>query len=81
MPSQINSPLTRSFEQRLPTVVAEIEESLAYLAHAACRFAEAYLPYTLLGRVAIEELQQAGQSETQARQFIRKGPEYVDEGF
>lgn len=76
------SVLARSFEQTLPAVLAEIEESRAYqAAHAGSHFADVYLPYTLLGRVAMEALQTAGLTAAQARDFIRRDPTYVDDGF
>lgn len=77
-----SSPLTLSFEQTLPMVLGEIEESLGYLkTHAGTSFARAYLPYTMLGQVASEALRSAHLSEAAARAYIRENPAYVDEAF
>ncbi len=76
------STLTASFEKSLPAVVLEIEESLAYVrAHAGVGFAHAYLPYTMLGQVALEALLQTGMQAAAARQYIREHPTYVDTDF
>lgn len=77
-----NTELTRSFERALPTIVQEIEESLAYMtSHPNTHFAQAYAPYTMLGQVAMEALLNAGMNAAQARLYIRQHPDYVDEGF
>jgi len=77
-----NTELTRSFERTLPSIVHELEESLAYMAaHSGTSFARAYLPYTMLGQVAVEALQQAGLNNAAAREYIRQHPDYVDDAF
>jgi len=76
------STLVRSFEQTLPMVVREIEEAVVFMrAHVGTTFAQAYLPYTMLGKVAMEALINSGLSESQARDYIRKNPSYVEEAF
>ncbi len=76
------SRLVRSFEQTLPMVVREIEEAVSFMrAHVGTTFAHAYLPYTMLGKVAMEALVNSGLSDSQARDFIRKNPSYVEESF
>jgi hypothetical protein len=78
------SEVIASFERTLPAVVAEIEEAVGYMrapAHGGVTFAQAYLPYTLLGQVAMEALRQGGLREEAARQYIRDHPSYVDSSF
>ena len=77
-----SSILVRSFEKTLPMVVHEIEEVVAFMrAHAGATFAQSYLPYTMLGRVALEALINSGLSEAQARDYVRRNPSYVEESF
>lgn len=77
-----DSPLIASFEATLPTVIAEVEESLSYLqTHPGKSFAKSFLPYTMLGQVALSALQGAGMRPEAARQYIRDNPSYVDSAF
>ena len=77
-----SSILVRSFEQTLPMVVHEIEEAVAFMrSHAGVTFAQSYLPYTMLGRVALEALTNSGLSEPQALDYVRRNPSYVEESF
>lgn len=73
--------LAAPFEQALPAVVAEIEESLQYSRDNHIPFAPAYLPYTLLGSVLMEALLQSGMTPAAARTYVRQNPALVDERF
>jgi hypothetical protein len=72
----------KAHERGLDDVVDEIEESLRYAkAHPGVSFAQAYLPYTTLGRLAVDWLRHAGRSEKQAISHLRAHPELADEKF
>lgn len=73
--------LAAPFEQALPAVVQEIEESLQYSRDHHIPFAPAYLPYTLLGSVMMEALIQSGMAAAAARTYLRQNPALVDERF
>jgi hypothetical protein len=74
--------LAASFEQTLPMVVSEIEESVGYVrAHPGTSFGRAYAPYTMTGKVALEALLKTGLSDEKARQYLRDNPTYIDEAF
>lgn len=73
--------LAAPFEQAMPVVVKEIEESLQYSRDNHIPFAPAYLPYTLLGSVMMEALIQSGMAPAAARTYIRQNPTLVDEKF
>jgi hypothetical protein len=73
--------LKKAFEQTLPTVVREIEDSLGYAEQHGVPFATAYLPFTQIGRVAVDFLRGAGMSERAAIAHVRTHPEVVDDGF
>lgn len=69
------------FEAGLPAIVNEIEESLQYGTQHHVALGPAYLPYTLLGSVAMEALIQGGMTPAAARLYIRQNPGFVDERF
>lgn len=72
----------RAYERALKGVVDEIEESVRYTkAHPGVGFAQAYLPYTTLGQLAVDWLRAAGQSENKAISYLRAHPELADERF
>lgn len=73
--------LKKAFEQTLPTVVREVEDSLGYAKQHGVPFAAAYLPYTQIGRVAVDFLRGAGMSERAAIVHVRTHPEVVDDVF
>ena len=73
--------LAAPFEQTLPTVIKEIEESVQYMRQNHVPFGPAFLPYTMLGSVAMEALAQAGLKPEVARRYIRQNPGFVDEKF
>lgn len=76
------SPLIASFDLTLPTVISEIEESVEYMgSHPGTSFAKTYLPYTMLGQVAMSALQSTRLSPEAARKYIRENPSYVDAAF
>lgn len=69
-------------EQLLPTVAREIEESVAYARTHEVPFAQAYLPYSQLGRLAVEALVLAnGWTHDQGIAHVRKHPSLVDKKF
>ncbi len=65
----------------LPAVVAEIEASLAWARAEDVRFARAYLPYTALGRHAVEALRAGGLSEADAVDHVRRHPDLVEASY
>jgi len=73
----------QAFERALAEVVDEIEDSVVYMkAHPGVTFAQAYLPYTTLGRHAIDWLRAGGKrSEAKAIAHLRAHPELADEKF
>lgn len=73
--------LRKLYERTLPTVVAEIEESLRYATDNDVDFARAYLPYSQIGGVATRALRSGGMSERAAIAFVRTHPEIVESEF
>ncbi len=78
-----SSELVAAHDQALATVVDEVEESLGYMkAHPGTTFADAYLPYTVLGQLTIRWLR-AGSKRTEAEAIamLRAHPELADQDF
>ena len=73
--------LKKAFEQTLPEVVSEIDDSLRWAKQNQVPFATAYLPYSQIGRIAVEFLRGAGMSQRAAIVHVRTHPEIVDRGF
>jgi hypothetical protein len=73
--------LKKAFEQTLPEVVTEIEDSVRWAKQNKVSFATAFLPYSQLGRVAVDFLRGAGMSERAAIVHLRTHPEIVDRDF
>lgn len=73
--------LRQMFESTLPKVVDDIENSARYMRVARTDFATAFLPYTILGRVAVDGLRRTGMSERAAIEHVRKNPGVVDDDF
>lgn len=73
----------KAYEQGLKVVVDEIEDSVRYMkAHPGVGFAQAYLPYTTLGQLAVRWLRTgSGHSEAKAIAYLRAHPELADERF
>lgn len=72
----------RAYERALKIVVDEIEESVRYMkAHPGVGFAQAYLPYTTLGQLAVHWLRSSGLGEKKAISYVRAHPELADEKF
>jgi hypothetical protein len=71
----------KAFDRVLPQVVEEIEESLKWMKANSSDFASAYLPYSQLGRLAVDTLRETGMSERAAIEHVRKNPTMVDEDF
>jgi hypothetical protein len=73
----------KAHEGALKVVVDEIEDSLRYMkAHPGVSFAQAYLPYTTLGQLAVRWLRTGtGRSEAKAIASLRAHPELADERF
>ncbi|HZI03671.1 MAG TPA: NIF family HAD-type phosphatase [Archangium sp.] len=71
--------LRRAFEQAMPTVVQELEDSVRYMDAQGAGFAEAYLPYTSLGQVTVQFLVDSGGFErARAIEYVRRNPQVVD---
>jgi hypothetical protein len=73
----------KAYEQALAVVVDEIEDSVRYMkAHPGVGFAQAYLPYTSLGRLAVGWLRTGTmRSEAKAIAHLRAHPELADAKF
>jgi hypothetical protein len=72
----------RAYERALAVVVDEIEESVRYMkAHPGIGFAQAYLPHTTLGRLAVGWLRSTGLTEKKAISHLRAHPELADGKF
>ncbi|MFY0563074.1 NIF family HAD-type phosphatase [Archangium lansingense] len=71
--------LRRAFEQAMPTVVQEIEDSVRYMDARGVGFATAYLPYTSLGQVTVQFLiDSGGFDRAKAIEYVRGNPQVVD---
>lgn len=69
------------FEAQMPDVVAEIEEAHAAMGEGSS-FAEAYLPYSMLGRLAVEASMAGGaRTWSEAVSWVRAHPDFVDVKF
>lgn len=67
---------------QLPDVAAEITEAAAYATEHGVPFAQAYLPDTVLGRVLVDALVEAGPLDRDAaRAHVREHPHLVDDAF
>lgn len=75
--------LRAAYEKMLPAMIAEVEESVAWMDGGEGRdFAAAYLPYSDLGQVALRFLMQTREWDAaQARDFIRRHPSVVSPKF
>jgi hypothetical protein len=73
--------LKKAQSATLPAVVAEIEQSVAWARAEKAPFARAYLPYTALGRHAVEALRAGGMAEEEAVDYVRRHPDVVDEAY
>lgn len=71
--------LRRAFDDSMPQVVREIEESAQYMTQHGGEFADAYLPYTSLGQVTVRFLMESGGLDrAQALDYVRNNPKAVD---
>ncbi|MEM7159110.1 MAG: NIF family HAD-type phosphatase [Myxococcota bacterium] len=72
-----------AYAEGLLRVVQEIEDSVRYMdAHPDTSFADAYRPYTVLGRVAVDWLRNGGaRTEAEAIAELRARPTLADEDF
>lgn len=75
--------LNQAWDAALPRVISEIEDTLAWMDAGSDRsFAQGYLPYSMLGRVAFDALVQGAQmSPAEAIAHLRAHPELVDRKF
>lgn len=72
----------RAYERALPEVVREIEESLTWARAQGVPFARAYLPYTVLGRHAVDLVRAAhGWPLERAVEYVRRHPDLADEAY
>lgn len=74
--------LRRAFDDALPEVVREIEDSVQYMKQNGGDFAEAFLPYSLLGQITVRSLTESGGLDrAQAIEYVRRNPKSVDPRF
>ena len=75
--------LRAAHEASLRVVVDEVEDAVRYMdAHPGTSFAQAYLPYTVLGQVTVRWLRAgAARSEAEAIAHLRAHPELADDHF
>jgi hypothetical protein len=71
----------RAYEEALPTVVHEIEDAAAFAQREHVPFAQAFLPYSALGRPAVAALRDAGVAEGDAVEYVRRHPDVADAGW
>ena len=71
------------YERAMPAVMEEVRESVAYMdAHPGVPFAQAYLPYTILGQITADFVESGrGLKPADARDYVRKHPKLVDSRF
>ncbi|PTL84660.1 NIF family HAD-type phosphatase [Vitiosangium sp. GDMCC 1.1324] len=71
--------LRRAFDQALPTVVQELEDSVRYQEAHGGDFVDAFLPYTSLGQVTVRFLVDSGGFDSAgAIDYVRHNPQVVD---
>lgn len=73
----------RAYEQSLPRVVWEIEDSLRFMdANPGTTFADAYRPYTVMGQVAVRLARDTlALDDAAAVDWVRSYPRMVDDDF
>lgn len=80
---QVDAPHKAALAGVLPTFTAELLDSLTWLdAHPQAVFQQAYLPYTHMGRVALQALMDAHPwTAAEAVAYLRDHPDMVDQRF
>ncbi len=74
--------LKKTYESIIEEVMAEIEESAAYMERNKVSFVNAYLPYSMTGKLAVDLLISAeGLTKADAIQKVRSQPSFVDSHF
>lgn len=75
--------MNAAWDAALPTVIAEIEETVAWMdAQPGRTFVDGYLPYSMMGQVAVDALVRGAQMPlADAVSHIRAHPELVDRRF
>ena len=73
--------IIKMYENTLKEVAAEVVESIGFAEKNKVAFAEAYRPYSLVGRYALFNLMDTGLSKTEAALLLRKFPEVVENRF
>jgi hypothetical protein len=74
--------LKAAYAVSLDRVVDEIEDSARYMKAEGGDFVGAYLPFTMLGQVAVMFVQDTmGKSRKAAIAYVREHPDLVDETF
>ena len=73
--------LIRMYENTLKEVAAEVVESAGFAEKNKVAFAEAYRPYSLIGRYALFNLMDTGLSKTEAALLLRKFPDVIENKF
>lgn len=70
------------YENLLPEVVSEIEETLKYMnTHSHITFVQAYRPYSLMGRVTLNSMIESGLPKSKAMKIIREMPTLIEDRF
>jgi len=71
------------YDRAMPVVFAEIKESVSYMdANPGVSFAQAYLPYTVLGQITVDFVRSGRRLDLgAARDYVRKHPELADTRF
>ena len=72
-----------AYAQAMGAVVREIEDAVNYMSgHSGVSFAQAYLPYSHLGRITVDFLMDGhGWTREKAVEYIRTNPKAVDNRF
>jgi hypothetical protein len=73
--------IKKMIDNMLPEVVREVEESLTYMEANKVSFVEAYRPYSMMGRVAVDALMGSGTTFEKAVELVRTNKELVSDGF
>ena len=73
--------LIKMYENTLKEVAVEVVESIGFAEKNKVTFADAYRPYSLIGRYALFNLMDSGLSKTEAALLLRRFPEVIKNKF
>lgn len=78
-----SGPVKAMAERQMAKISAEIMDAVAYVeSHPKATFAQAYLPYTMIGTTAVQGLMEGNDwSREQAVTYLRENPEAVDKRY